>query len=144
MSKRLANWLVVIAGVVAQSCSATSPAVSVAALEREPPGFESAPRIGTSPATPRFVKREEPHFPLSLAGVNAAVTADVYVSEAGEVVGTRYVNGDQRLFPSVAVAAAHWRFEPLSINGEARRWVLPLTCTLTWHGNPPSALLTLR
>ena len=144
MSKRLFNWLVAIAAVVTQSCSATRPAVSVAELEREPPGFESAPHIGTSPATPGFVKREEPHFPLSLAGVNAAITADIYVSEAGEVVGTRYVSGDQRLFSSVAVAAAHWRFEPLSINGDARRWVLPLTFTLTWHGNPPSSLLTIH
>jgi hypothetical protein len=79
---------------------------------------------------------------LYLNGVNAAVTAYVYVSEAGEVVGTRYVSGDRRLFHSVAVAAAHWRFEPLSVNGEAHRWVFPLTFTLTWHGN--SALLTIR
>lgn len=78
---------------------------------------------------------------MYLNGVNAAVTVEVYVSKAGEVVGTRYVSGDRRLFPPAAVAAAHWRFEPLSINGEARRWVLPLTFTRTWHGN--SSLVTI-
>jgi hypothetical protein len=138
MSKRrLGDWLtVMIIILVAQACS-SAPADLAVTLVQVPPGFEDARRLSMSSA-PRLVDRREPHFPGNLAGVNTAVTAEIYVGETGRVAGVRFIDGDRRLIDPLAQAASHWRFEPLTVEGAAIRWVLPVTVTVTWQGSPVS------
>ena len=65
----------------------------------------------------KLVKRYEPVYPSSAAGVNGEVVLKATISKEGKVSQVRIVSGHALLAQSAVAAVRRWRYEPFRLNG---------------------------
>jgi len=121
----------VTAPVVAEVAKAEVPEAPPAMGLERPTGPSAISSVLAGPVAPptldkpaiseltggKLVKRYEPVYPSSAAGVNGEVVLKATISKDGKVTQVKIVSGHAVLAQAAASAVKRWRYEPFRLNG---------------------------
>jgi TonB family protein len=92
-----------------------SPISSVLAGPVAPPTLDKP--VTSELTGGKLIKRYEPVYPSTAAGVHGEVVLKATISKDGKVTHVKIVSGNTILAQSAASAVSRWRYEPFRLNG---------------------------